>query len=331
MIFNRQKKQKKRISLIIKDYVIRMVETKSTKINEVKVCKERYIPEGIIQDGKIEDLSSLELILEECVTEWGIKGRHVHFAIPNGAVTLRKEKIPAEISTQEMKGYLYLEIGSSIHLPFEEPVFDFVIVDEQNDYKEILLFAAPEKLVQQYVAVIERVKLKVKSVEPSFLSLYRLYELVGKAKPEEALLMLQFGVKAVTITIFHEDKPVLSRHVSLNIPFDKWDQKIVYDGTEILEWKGDMETLQNEVDEVILESERIMKFYRFSLQQDKRMVEHILLCGDYPNLDEIKEQMNEVLSLSVEVFHQSSLMTIDNQEIPQRFYDSIGLACKEVS
>ena len=36
--------------------------------------------------------------------------------------------IPAEVMDDEINGYLYLELGKSLHLPFEDPVFDTAVL-----------------------------------------------------------------------------------------------------------------------------------------------------------------------------------------------------------
>ncbi len=116
------------------------------------------------------------MILEECVDEWKIRNRKVRFLIPESLVIIRKVMIPAEIKDDEINGYLYLELGTSIHLPFEEPVFDAVVLSEENDKKEILLFAAPEENVLEYSQLFSDVKLHPIQAEVSPLALYRLYE-----------------------------------------------------------------------------------------------------------------------------------------------------------
>jgi type IV pilus assembly protein PilM len=119
---------KKRNNLIIQDHVIRYLDMRQPELLEVKSSGERYLPEGIIQDGIITDGETLLKILEECIEEWGIKGREVHFLIPDSKLVIRKHHIPSVYKVEEIKRYLYLELGSTVHLPFEDPVFDYVLL-----------------------------------------------------------------------------------------------------------------------------------------------------------------------------------------------------------
>src|SRR4051794_24272580 len=112
------------VNLVLNDHSIRYLELKQTNSLTAHKWSERFLPPGIISNGKITDIDSLTNILEECIDEWKIQRRQVRFIVPDPVVIIRKVTVPADIRDDEMKGYLYLEIGSSIHLPFEEPVFD---------------------------------------------------------------------------------------------------------------------------------------------------------------------------------------------------------------
>ena len=177
------------VNIIITDCCIRFLELKQAKPPVAAKWGERLLPNGLISNGKIQDYETLAMILEECVDEWKIRNRKVRFLIPESLVIIRKVMIPAEIQDDEMKGYLYLELGTSIHLPFEEPVFDTVVLSEENDKKEILLFAAPEEEVMEYSQLFSDVKLQPIEAEISPLALYRLYHFSVKHKPKKIFLL----------------------------------------------------------------------------------------------------------------------------------------------
>ena len=81
---------------------------------------ERFFPSGIISDEN-SDVESFTNILDECIEDWGIKKGNC-IVISNSLVIIRKVSIPTDIKDDEIHGYLYLELGSSIHLPFDGTV-----------------------------------------------------------------------------------------------------------------------------------------------------------------------------------------------------------------
>ena len=75
--------KKKIINMTIKDHVVRFVELKQTHPPVISRFGERYLPKGIIHDGRIQDLETFETILEECVDDWKIAKRDVRFIVPS--------------------------------------------------------------------------------------------------------------------------------------------------------------------------------------------------------------------------------------------------------
>ena len=142
--------KKKIINLTIKDHVVRFVELKQTHPPVISRFGERYLPKGIIHDGRIQDLETFETILEECVDDWKIAKRDVRFIVPESLIMLRKITVPSDIQEDELEGYLFMEIGSSIHLPFENPIFDYHLLPKEKNEQELLLFAGPEEVIQEY-------------------------------------------------------------------------------------------------------------------------------------------------------------------------------------
>lgn len=60
----------------------------------------------------------------------------MRFLVPDSRLVIRKVAIPKDIKDDEIKGYLYLEMGTSIHLPFEEPIFDVVLLEETEEKRK---------------------------------------------------------------------------------------------------------------------------------------------------------------------------------------------------
>ena len=116
---------RKIVNLVIKDHVIRFVQLQNTNPLIVQNYGEHYLPTGIIHEGKILDRETLEMILDECISAWKLTNRQVRFIVPDSLVIIRKITIPNELEEDEIEGYIFMEIGSSIHLPFEDPSFDF--------------------------------------------------------------------------------------------------------------------------------------------------------------------------------------------------------------
>ena len=285
---------KQRIAnLVFNDYVVRYVELKQVNPPIIQTYGEYYLPQGIIKDGIITEYDTLATILEQCIANWKISKKQVRFLVPNPFVVIRKTTIPEDIHLDEIEGYLYLELGTSIHLPFEDPVFDIVVLSEGKHGTDILLFAAPEERIREYTDLLEDCKLKPIAADISSLSLYRLAYFVNQSNNNEHCLLLDIDVLHTTATIFHEDKPVFMRHIPLPGDISEWKKEQIDETDEArLVYAGDQKNYFIMLEDLITEIERVLSFYKYSFTNEQGEVTHVVLSGDHPLLEDIYESVD---------------------------------------
>lgn len=314
--------RKKSIGLECKDYVIRYVEGRGSSSTHVHSFGETYIPSGVIKNGMIVDANSFELLLRNCVSKWGLKKKNIHFIVPDAYVIVRKQQIPADITEEEIQGYINLELGHSIHLPFESPTFDFIQLGQKEDKQEIMLFASPENLVVSYATMFEKAKLNPVSADLSSLSLMRLYE-ESKLTNEKELLLVKLDVSDANITIFHGTTPVFMQN-----------QKFSYEDS--IEFSSDGMTVRNkemvmtEMDELMEEMDRILHFYKYSFMGGSGNMQKLLLVGDHPLLEEVYGMMRNRLPFAVEFMYASSVKVNNDEDLRPKYYPALGLIGKGV-
>jgi type IV pilus assembly protein PilM len=330
MVFSLFTPKNRMINLVINDHSIRFVELKQTNPPIAQRWRERFLPPGIISDGKISDMDSFANIMDECIEDWKIHRRYVRFLVPDSLVIIRKVSIPAEIQEDEIKGYLYLEFGSSIHLPFEDPVFDISPLAENGNTKEILLFAAPEKYVMEYADLFSSLKLIPKAADISALALYRLYYQLDFASQKENLFTLQFDLTSVNMCIFEETVPYVMRHFPMPFEIEKWEMNKDRAGMVDFKYIGDASELAYQLEDILKEMNKLMDFYRYSLNNGKKEVTKILISGDHPLLMAIFEEMKDRLGIPVVSISLDNIQKGKTGNIPTKYLLSLGLALKEV-
>lgn len=318
------------VNLIFKDYVIRYVELKQMDPPIVQAYGERYLPPGIIKEGRILDYETLQMIVEQCVEEWGLLKRQVRFLVPDPFVVIRKMMIPEEIKEDEIEGFLYLELGTSIHLPFEDPIFDTVSLEDNSESKEILLFAASEEQVSQYSVLLESTKLEPLAADISSLAIYRLWDISRDFDSSEQLMLLELDVVSVTATIFVEDKPVFMRHILLPDEVSEWQVEHSSNGIETLAYQGNRELYFQTLEDTYVEIDRLLTFYKYNLNSGLDAVSTILLTGDHPYLEEICEKLSNHMELPITILNENMQMVMDDGPLLHRYHSAVGLAIKGV-
>src|SRR5690625_4601653 len=164
-------KSKKTVNIVIDDYVIRMAESSGAELSTVKLLKEEPLPIGLIEYGKIIDEIQFYDFMKNIVNEWGIKHRNVRFYVPNALVIMRPVEFPAHIEEEKIKEYFMIEIGESIHLPIQNPIYDIhslSLVQDHTTDEEFpkeekrpgTIFAVPEDEIIKYTEILAYVSLK---------------------------------------------------------------------------------------------------------------------------------------------------------------------------
>ena len=322
--------KKKIVNLTIKDHVIRYAELKNSQDSTVQNWGERYLPPGLIHEGTIQDLENFIWIIEECIEDWKISKKQVRFLVPDSSIVIRKLSIPEDVSEDEIKGYLYMELGTSIHLPFEEPVFDYYLLKEKEKNKQqIILFASPEDSVTQYADVLEEAKLSPLSADISALALYRYFYHTNKVEENEHIMLVEVDTKTVNASIFEEHYPLLMRHLIMEVNEQEWTISTdEFSDNEKLIFSGDKAEVWDSLEDIYKELEKVMSFYRYTLNKGNKQVTKLVVAGDHPWLSSIIENMKN--RFDVPVLEMKIDQTVNNDPIPSSLLLNIGLGLKEV-
>lgn len=331
MAFSFKFRKGRPVNLMIKDHVIRFIELKQTNPLVVQSYGERYLPAGVVKNGKIEKYEQLALIFEECIDEWKLKKKRVCFHVPDSSVIIRKLPLPDDVEAEEIEAYLHMEIGTSIHLPFENPLFDYYSLTTNEREREIILFAAPEEIVADYTNLLEEAHLKPVVADITALSLYRLYNhfqpKVKKLAQQEILMIAEFDVQAINVSIFEGHLPIFMRHILMDIDTDQLDFSLNGQMTNKKVRKAITFALQD----MYTELNRVLDFYRYSMHHGEKQVTKLLLTGAHPLLTEIESQLKTRLSIPIVTIDPNKLPTIEkNRDFPVSYHSLIGLGLKGV-
>ncbi|ACJ33010.1 type IV pilus biogenesis protein PilM [Anoxybacillus flavithermus] len=303
-------------NIVIKDHVIRYVELKQKQPLVLHTCEEWPLPEGIVRDGKIVDEEQLTHIMEQCVDMWKMKHRRIRFLVPDPLVVVRNIPLPKDIAHEDIRSYLFMEIGASIPLPFEDAVFDYTVLEKTKEALHVLLFAAPETNVMQYVELFETVKLKPIVADISPLSLYRLFYHFHLANDVDHFLFVQFDLSSLNVSVFYQHRPLFTRQLAFDAQWTHWEKT-----KEGWKWENEGQP-EWQLEDIYKELDRVMNFYRFSLQKGEAQITRVVVTGDHPLVHTFSDRLKERLDVAVET------LTLP-LPIDRAYYLPIGLGLKE--
>lgn len=169
---------------------------------------------------------------------------------------------------------------------------------EQARQADVLLVAAPGDSVDEYASLLKECGLKPLSAEIKPLSLYRIVEAFDGKLAKGTLLMVDVNMTSADISIFYEGHLKITRNVLVN--FQTNGQKDKQREDPLFGSFADPDgEFQQSCSELAHEMERLMNFYRYTLNNRDQEFHTTVLTGDPERLQDLSAYLEERLNQAV--------------------------------
>ncbi|GGG23473.1 type IV pilus biogenesis protein PilM [Paenibacillus abyssi] len=305
------------LGLEITDQHIKMCEVQELPDGSHRVIHfaMRPLPPGTMNDGRIINEGMLHSVIQTLLDDREWSSRSIHFAIPSQNVMIRTVKLP-DVKEKELRKLIQFELMHNLHLPFDEPFYDFIKLpkptaaeeevrkaeplletadvewsnaETEAQLCEVMLVAAPMELLQTYVRLLESLGLSIRSMEIKAFSLQRLQE---KCLPIErgTWLMLDINQTACDVSIVSDGVIKITRNIEVNLihPGSAADP---LSGEPLnglfAEFRSPEQSFETACQDLVSELERLINFYRYTLNNRDQEFDSVIVSGDLPNMDKL--------------------------------------------
>lgn len=260
---------------------------------------ELFFETTILEDGEITNPALLETRLSALVQEKKWKNAKANILVLDDYVTVREVDVPAQLEEDEIRNYLTLHMNQSIRMPFEQPNFDYVIHDENEEVKKLTLIAYPGEKVASYQEILQNVSLKPEIADVAALSVYRVAKQNGLIPnhTDHHTMILRWNPADLSITVFNEDRPTFNRHTKNDTLVESFE----HTAQEGWVWTDSETELEYSIEEQLNNLERFLDFYRYSVLNGENSISEIILTGYFPYLNELKQQIAERFTMDVQL------------------------------
>lgn len=290
-----------RVNIVITNRKLRYTFHKNNKLDGLEEHGELKLPPSVLEDGKVIDKAVFSEQIRQLVQEHKWKRKKLLFAVPDDTVVIRQLDVPAALTREEARGYIETQLGSSVYLPFANPAIAIDFLEKQGDMQQVLLFAYPKEKITDFMEVFEEQGLRPIVADLTSLSVYRYYMSTRQEEKPHHVLLIHWNEDALVLTAFKENKPIFTRHMKL----EQTNEEVQWDRT---------------IDEYLIEINRIIDFYRYSITKGAAQIELLLVSGDFAGLPQLKGRLMEETVYKVEGFQKD--------ELPAKYADVLGLAMK---
>ena len=320
-----KKKKTASVSIELNDYVLRAIVNRG-QLEQAQII-ELPLPVGVVQDGVIVNEMELFELVKPHASKLG-KNRPIRFFVPDASVLMKQFDVPDDVEAEDLRGFVEMELGNTIHLPFQDPLVD--TYDPVPGDGKAVLFAAPPEEVQKFINLLLDLHLEPEAADIRALCNLRLLEHLGMLEENKTYLISDWAINELSISIYSNGNIEFLRYQSIDTDLEKWKQTLTELGEVTFDYDGDLNDYRMIVTDQVLELDRMMNFFKFSLHKGEKSVDEIVIVGDNPLLNNITSFLADNFSMPIH--------TINDAVIQQQFPNFkaqhatlIGLALKEVN
>jgi len=303
--------RKPALGIDISDYSIEVISLEGSMENPRLLAMGRTVLEpGIFEDGKILNKEKLTESLKKLVANPKF-GKIKHplcgypkfiFALPESKSYIHIFELPENLKKSEVLELVKSQASQTFPYPLADLYFDFQISDN-----EILLIAAPQKIVNDYLGVFKDCNLIPAALEIESLSLAR--ALIENSKP---VLIADIGARTTNLSVFDNRRLRLSFSLpiagngftqalseKLNLPQEAAESLKKEIGLDPKYQEGRVFLiLQKEIQGIIEEINKIEGYFG---QKTGKNIEKIILAGGSAALPRLPEYLAENLEKPVAI------------------------------
>lgn len=180
------------------------------------------VPEGIFQEGKIQDAPSLAQLIRQGLDESKIKADTVATAVPMREAVIRIIPVPAELDDKELRE-MVLNHEAGLYLPYPREEVDvdyqklgFFMDDDGIEKVKVLLVATRKEITNTYIDTFQEAGLKISVLEINSFALIRaIREQLRHFTSQEAAVLVDIEFDSTEIAIIVDGVPGFNRTVPI--------------------------------------------------------------------------------------------------------------------
>jgi len=300
---------------------------------------------GILSEAE-SDLTALSTIIKKLHQETKVGVKNVVSSLPQDQVFTQVISLP-KLSSDELISALKWEAEQYVPIPLAEVTLTHQVIGETKENGkekiEVLLAAAPNRLVDRMIAVLKGAGLNPLSLELEIMAVARSLVMPGS----EVTMVVDLGARATDLAVIEKGQIIFVRSIatageaftravaaSLSLDINQAEAYKKAYGADPEKLEGKMiNALMPIIEVMVAEMEKIIQFHQL---EKKKEIKRVVLTGGTAGLPDIASFLAKKLNLEIQigdpfvsVVKDALVKKVPPQELPLYAIAS-GLAMKEI-
>ncbi|MGI6656247.1 MAG: type IV pilus assembly protein PilM [Desulfobulbus sp.] len=294
------------------------------------------IPHGAVEDGILQDSAAVSATLSALLKNLKIKNAKVGMSISGYSVIVKKIQLE-EMDDITLEKYIEQEAEQYIPFDMDEVYLDFQRIESEKvreGRSEIMLVAAKKEVVNDYLEMLNALKLKTVLVDVDGFALENIWETT--CGPLDNVALIDIGASKMNINIISHGVSVLARDVVvgseqltgqiaqlLNIDFED-AEKVKLGIMPAPDRQDDMERIFDKIcTQWVLEIKKAIDLY-LANNPEKRL-HSIVLSGGGAKVHGFGDYLQQETGLPVSLFNPFEKIIFEEKKFDEKYLEAIGM------
>lgn len=293
------------------------------------------ITPGAVEDGVLQNPDEVAKTISELFKNLKIKSKKIGISISGYSVIVKKVSLE-KMDDNSLIEYIKNEAEQYIPFDVDDVYLDFQKLPQKRDNSErveVMLVAAKKEIVDDYIKMLNEIKLDVVLVDVDGFALENIWESVsGKI---ENVALVDIGASKMNINIISDGISVLARDIVvgseqlteqisniLDVDYAQAEKiKLGIDNIEDI--KSEITNIFNQTcTQWVLEIKKAIDLY--AANNPEKPLQSLVLSGGGSKVNGLAQYIEEETSLKVISFNPLSTMIVENTKFDSSYLEMIG-------
>src|SRR6185369_13778901 len=284
------------------------------------------LPGDTIIDGQIMELNTVSDVIRNLCVNHGVNADNVVTGVSGHSVIIKNIVLP-RMSREELEESI--DWHAEEHIPYDlaDVSLDYQVTAETSEATHVLIAACKRERIDNIRQAIQLSGRQPVVIDVDTFALQNCYEANYHPMESDVVTLLNIGASTMNVNIVKGTRSLFTRDITVggsqftdvlqrNLGLSYQQAEAVKRGANVpnLEEKS-IEPLMSNVTEVVAnEIQKTFDFYRATSEDNRTVVQKILISGGGSKLQGLASELSARLELPVEVMNPFRNIKVDNRK-----------------